>query len=273
MRVSRKIFAATALATVAMVATVADARHSWRKYNWAHDGVNPINIPVVDNTTGQWPARVILAVADWDRSAWIVASKPSGGSNRNCNFDPGTIQVCNDDYGDSGWLGIASIEINGSQITAGITKLNDFYFVQPRYSSESWKQLVTCQEIGHDYGLGHQNENFNTDATTSCMEYTSWPDGNESPDQHDYDQLASIYGGGGGGGGGGGKPPRGKPGKGVNAGNSPAEWGRAVGFLPNGKPFKYERQLANGTRIITHVTWTIEAAAELGDHHGGGHKH
>lgn len=273
MRNSRKVFAAAMVAGVAMVATVADARHSWRKYNWAHDGQNPISIPVIDNTSQDWRHRVSMAVSDWNGSAWITARVNSLGNNTACDFQTGVIHVCNDDYGASGWLGIASIQINGSEITAGITKLNDYYFALPQYNSESWKQLVTCQEIGHDYGLGHQNENFNTDATTSCMEYTSWPEGNESPDQHDYDQLASIYGGGGGSGGKGGGKPGGRPSKGVNAGNSPAEWGRAVGFLPNGKPFKYERQLSNGTRIITHVTWTIEAAAELGDHHGGGHKH
>ena len=52
---------------------------------------------------------------------------------------------------------------------------------------------MTCQEIGHDYGLGHQDEDFSTDATSSCMEYTSIPAGNEHPDAHDYNQLLSVY--------------------------------------------------------------------------------
>ena len=62
-----------------------------------------------------------------------------------------------------------------THIIAGSTKLNDHYFNLPQYSGESWAQLVACQEIGHDYGLGHQDENFNTDLTTSCMDYTSAP--------------------------------------------------------------------------------------------------
>lgn len=268
MKLTKKLVAGSALAAVAMLATAADARHSWRKYAWPYSGAE-ISVPVVDNTSGQWPGRVSLAVSDWNVSKRIQANKTSG-NNTACNFVANTIQVCNDDYGDSGWLGIASITTNGSTITAGTTKLNDFYFNQQRYNTESWKQLVTCQEIGHDYGLGHQDENFNTDATLSCMEYTSIPEDNEHPDAHDYAQLETIYSSGSTGGGG---KPGGRPQVAGNSGNSPAEWGRAVGFLPNGKPFKYERQLANGTRIITHVTWTIEAAAEMGDHHGGGHHH
>lgn len=268
MKLSNKLMGASAIAALIMVATAADARHSWRKYAWAYSGAE-ISSPVVDNTSGQWPARVSLAVQDWNVSTRIQANK-TNGNNTACDFVGGTIQVCNADYGDSGWLGIASISINGSTITAGTTKLNDFYFAQQRYNTESWKQLVTCQEIGHDYGLGHQDENFNTDATKSCMEYTSLPADNEHPDAHDYAQLETIYSSGGTGGGG---KPGGRPQVAGNGGNSAAEWGRPVAYLPNGKPFKYERQLANGTRIITHVTWTIEAAAEMGDHHGGGHQH
>ncbi len=255
------------------MATVADARHSWGKYEWAYDGT-PLAAPVVDNTTGDWSNRVKIAVADWNKSSRIAGTYSGNGNNPACNFVTGTIQVCNDDYGSTGWLGIASISINGNEITAGYTQLNDYYFNQSRYNTEDWKQLVTCQEIGHDYGLGHQNENFNTDQTTSCMEYTSWPEGNRHPDQHDYDQLETMYstgGGKGGGGGGGNDKPRGKPQTLPNVGKTPATWGKPIDFLPNGKPYIYERNMGS-YRVITHVTWTIEAAAEGGDQHGG-HEH
>ena len=69
---------------------------------------------------------------------------------------------------------------------------------------------MICQEIAHDFGLDHQDENFSNPNLGTCMDYTSDPEGppsNEHPNQHDYDQLESIYshldGGGGGGGGGG----------------------------------------------------------------------
>jgi len=80
-----------------------------------------------------------------------------------------------------------------------------------------------CQEVGHAFGLGHVNENFNDTNTGSCMDYTGNPVGNEddsqdntTTNQHDFEQLESIYGhsddsgddGGDSGGGGGGCNPR-----------------------------------------------------------------
>ena len=59
-----------------------------------------------------------------------------------------------------------------------------------------------CQEVGHTFGLDHQDENFNNTNLGTCMDYTNDPSGlagtngtlsNEHPNQHDYDQLATIY--------------------------------------------------------------------------------
>ena len=272
---TRTTAAVMAASTLALVATVAEARHQWGKYEWPYDG-NEIAVVVIDNTSrashdsgsSAWPERVRKAMSDWNQSSRINGTVRTGSSsNTACNIVTGEINVCNANYGDNGWLGIASITVNGNLITGGSTKLNDYYFAQARYNSDDWKQLVTCQEIGHDYGLGHQDENFMTDATTSCMEYTSWPSGNTTPDQHDYDQLEAMYTVGGTTGGGG--KPRGKPAALPNVGNTPESWGTPVGYLPNGKPHIYERQF-DGYRIITHVTWTIEAALEQGDHHDHG---
>ncbi len=32
-----------------------------------------------------------------------------------------------------------------------------------------------CQEIGHDFGLDHQDENFNNPNLGTCMDYTNDP--------------------------------------------------------------------------------------------------
>jgi len=262
-----------AVPLVGLAGAAAQANHSWGSYAWAYDGVNPIAPLVVNNTSAVWTGYVETASADWNASP-VIASPFAYGSNPNCSMVSGTIQVCNDNYGSNGWLGLATISISGSQILAGTTKLNDYYFMQAGYNTFSWRQLVTCQEIGHDYGLAHQNENFATDATTSCMEYTSWPQDNEHPDAHDYEQLLVIYpsgdggtggdggstGGGGKGRGGGGKPDGGGGGKGKNktvlpnVGNTPDTWGRPVDYLPNGRPHVFEREVG-GIKFVTHVTW------------------
>lgn len=256
MELSRNLRLAAVLGTTAvgLAGTAALADHAWSTYHWqtASGKATPL---VVDNTVGAWKPRVALAMQDWNSSPHIESELTTGTTNaKRCPMSSGTIQVCNAAYGQNGWLGIASISISGGHIVAGSTKLNDTYFSFPTYDTEDWKQLVTCQEIGHDYGLGHQNEDFSTDVTNSCMEYTSLPDGNTHPDSHDYEQLAAIYNHSDGStGGGGGKPGRGKP-LGIEPGNSPADWGRAIGKDAAGRDNEFVRNI-NGYTVITHVTW------------------
>lgn len=247
------IASSIAAAGLAIAAPVA-ANHAWSTYHWATS--NGIASPaLVDTTNGAWPSRVKIANTDWNRSNNVQSTYSTGTTNpKRCPQKSGTVQVCNSSYGQTGWLGIASISLSGGHIVSGTTKLNDTYFAMPQYSAESWKQLVTCQEIGHDYGLGHQDEDFSTDNTSSCMDYTSLPAGNEHPDQHDYDQLAAIYAhldgaatvatt----------SQSRGQP-LGIETGDSPAEWGRAIGTDKAGRPNEFVRNF-NGLTVITHVTW------------------
>ena len=118
--------------------------------------------------------------------------------------DCAQIEICNLKYGQNGWLGIAGISISGSHITKAYTKLNDTYFSTATYNTPAWRRMVTCQELAHDFGLDHQDETFNNTNLGSCMDYTNDPDGgaggassndpsNEHPNQHDFDQIQTIY--------------------------------------------------------------------------------
>lgn len=82
---------------------------------------------------------------------------------KRCVAPQGRIEVCNASYGYNGWLGLAGISLSGGHIVSGYTKLNDSYFNSSTYNKPEWRRLVTCQEIGHDFGLDHQDEN-NTNA-------------------------------------------------------------------------------------------------------------
>jgi hypothetical protein len=50
-----------------------------------------------------------------------------------------------------------------------------------------------CQEIGHIFGLDHQDENFGNGNLGSCMDYTNDPSSNQHPNEHDYEMLDTIY--------------------------------------------------------------------------------
>jgi hypothetical protein len=237
-----------------MTAVPAVASHSWGGYHWARSG-GELTVPVGDNVNSVWDGYLNTAIADWNKSTVINSPKAVGsaGDPKRCNPVAGTIQVCNALYGQRGWLGIASIWLSNGHISQGTTKLNDTYFNMARYNTPTWRQLVTCQEVGHDYGLAHQDEDFNTDNTNSCMDYTNLPAGNEHPDAHDYEQLLSIYnhlesgaaiGGG-------------RGASGAASGDDPSDWGRAIHFDRQGRPDYFEMDLGNGQRKVTHVLWAV----------------
>ena len=184
------------------------------------------------------------ANTDWNRRPYREPFTPDPGK-RTCKPQAGKILVCNAAYGNVGWLGIAQVWLSADgHISQGTTKLNDTYYGSgSSYNTPAWRAAVTCQEIGHDYGLGHQDEDFSTDATSSCMEYTSVPAGNEHPDQHDYDQLLAVY-----------NhtdsasaAAAGRPLRRRAIGHTRADWGRQIGH------HTFERDLGNGRKVITDV--------------------
>lgn len=237
----------------ALAATPLLASHSWNNYHWARTSAE-ISPPVGDNVSAVWDSYLQVAVADWNQSTRIQSPLVAGSTSpRNCRPKAGRIEVCNASYGSTGWLGIAQIWLSGGHISQGTTKLNDTYFNTAQYNTPAWRALVTCQEIGHDYGLGHQDEDFSTDATNSCMDYTNLPAGNEHPDAHDYAQLESIYAHTDGGTSGAAAPGN----SAQDGGDTPSEWGRAIAFTRDGRPHIFQKDLPGGDRVITHVFWAI----------------
>ena len=282
------LFAGAALG----LATAAGATHSWGNYHWAKTGAT---LPLKVNTavTSQWTNYVGIAItSDWDgRSVLRLTGQaaPAGTSAKRCSPITGQVLVCNDSYGNRGWLGIASITADSSShITSGTTKLNDSYFNTASYNKPEWRAMVACQEIGHDFGLGHQDEVFGNRNLGSCMDYTNAPQGgfyngfdygpsNQHPDgftTHDADELNIMYahtdsyatsfaavatnfgvravGG---------AAPQGRP----DPGDGPAQWGTPVSRDGKGRSDVFVRRLPNGERQITHVLWAPTATGHEAD--------
>ncbi len=271
------------LAVLLLVPTAATAGHTWGSYHWERSS-NPLSMSLGENLSDSWGAHFDIAIIDWDSSAVLsITARPGTAKNtKRCSPGSGEVEVCNDTYGNNGWLGIAGISVNGGHITSGYVKLNDSYFNSSRYNTAEWRQSVMCQELGHIWGLGHNDEDFST-TTGTCMDYSNFPDENQHPNQHDYDTLLSIYDhieggstGGGGGGGDGGCNPRSPK---CNAGrndvaarvlgeinmNGPRQWGRLVSG--HGPVEVFELDLGDGHKIITIVRWTIERANGRHDDH------
>ena len=240
---------AALFAIVAFAAPVS-ANHAWGNYHWARRS-NPATIRVIDSMTTNWDDNLTAALSDWDRSAVLALVKEAGDTatqtRRRCAAVTGKVRACNYTYGNNGWLGLAQIWASGSHITQATAKMNDSYLASSSYS-ETNRQHVICQEIGHDWGLDHQDES-GADLNT-CMDYADALD-NPDPNQHDYDQLASIY-------------AHldstttiaSMPADVANADlSAPAQWGKLVKGSRDHGVSTYVRDFGGGNRVITHVFW------------------
>lgn len=226
------------------LAVPAAASHSWGSYHWART-VNPFTLRIIDANSSDWDAHLDRAISDWDRSAVMTLVQEEGSTDKRCRVVTGKVKSCNGAYGYNGWLGLASIRVSGSHITSGTAKMNDSYFALAQYNDPTKKQHVMCQEIGHDFGLHHQDES-GADLNT-CMDYSSALD-NPSPNQHDYEQLETIY---------------------AHL-DSTSTIAATLAETDGAKPSRTERvdriasstiteEFADGSSRITHVIWALES--------------
>jgi len=249
------------LTGVFATATPANANHSWNGYHWARTN-NPFSLKLGDNVSVLWDDMLVTASNDWFKSTVLDTQIVAGGTSpRRCRPTLGRVEVCSASYGNTGWLGLAQIWITGGvHIVQGVVKNNDFYFGDSsyRYNNTAEMQHVICQEIGHTLGLDHQDTSGIS--LNTCMDYyhnTSALDTQSThPDQHDYDELVTIY-----------EHLDTSTTVATSASSGPGH-GNAGDHVPAGvdehylPPWAspsagdvYEVDLDNGLRVVTHVIW------------------
>ena len=268
----KKLVVLAALTTLAFTAFAgsASANHSWGKYHWARTS-NPFTIDLGNNTTSAWSSLLTAASSDWSASSVLDTNIVSSSKNRaTCDATSGRVEVCNYDYGNTGWLGVAQIWIylGGSHIAQGTVKVNDYYFSGGGssyvYNNSAEKQHVVCQEVGHTLGLDHQSTSGAS--LNTCMDYyhnTSSGDTRSThPNQGDMDELRCIY-----------DPAvsrkvltsSGHKCRGTGHLDSFSSVGGAFGSFPGAVPSfapgtqvgesKYVDHLPDGSLLVTWVTW------------------
>lgn len=243
----------------------AEASHAWGNYHWARTTPS-FTLLLGNNVTSVWQTSLNTASTDWSTSTVLNTQVVAGNTNnktgrntpKNCTPTTGRGEVCNAKYGSTGWLGIASIWASGDHITAGTVKLNDTYYNTATYNKPAWRNLVMCQEVGHLFGLGHQDEVFDNTNLNTCMDYTNSPDSNQHPNDHDYAMLEAIYN---------------SHTDGSNTVTSPAtlaqdsnnenDWGEEVYRGAGGRSSIFVQDVGNGNRVIRHVYWV----EPRGNHH------
>jgi hypothetical protein len=189
------------------------ASHGWSSYHWGRScSTCPANITVYDTTATtntNWSDHLTKSLfgdpanpnsvnrRGWNDSAALTLTGTSSTASRStCAAVSNAVRVCNYTYGSTGWLGLAQINtVSGtSHIAWGTAKMNDTYFNGGSYPNTE-KRHVMCQEVGHDFGLGHTSENGSSQNT--CMDYYSNTSNSDwtstGPNQHDFDQLLTQH--------------------------------------------------------------------------------
>jgi len=236
--------------------SMSSANHYWGNYHWARTS-NPFTVLLGDNVNSTWQASLEMANADWNASSVLNTTLVAGQSSGKCRPTAGRVEVCNGSYGRNGWLGLAQIWLNGEHITQGTAKMNDTYFSLPQYNTPAERNHVMCQEVGHTFGLGHQDESGASLGT--CMDYADDSTNSQHPNAHDYALLEDIYAH-------------------LDSTNTstasqgasgafehPGEWGRLVSDNPHSAV--YERDFGNGQKMITFVYWAGEHKHEREHNH------
>ena len=163
--------------------TIVQASHSWRcrgsvAYHWSTTSVGLAN-PVQDGSI-QRASSAYTSAYSGAKNVWNATVMNLGSGN--------DVEQRYGAYGTNGWLGLATISnISNCVIGHGKAQLNDSYLRDTTRYSQTAVDHVACQEVGHTFGLDH------TRASGTCMNDRILTAGNQI-NQHDHDQLASIYG-------------------------------------------------------------------------------
>ena len=258
------------------------ASHSWGNYHWARTA-SQVTLKLGDClTAGSWKAHLLQASNDWNNPEQFGAAstpllttiEPGSSALKRCKMATGTTQVCNSKYGNNGWLGLASININGDHIIQGMAKMNDTYFNTSKYNNPNEKLHVMCQEIAHTFGLDHQSEDGSS--LNTCMDYFSNTGTNATstlstrPNAHDFEQLNALYAHL--------DTSTTIASAAAAAGTSevnddPKSWGEFMREKSRGQSAYYEKFERNGSKTITHIYWTLETADHCKDCDHRDHSH
>jgi hypothetical protein len=234
------------LPLVMVLSSVSVQAGNYLGYRWATNQ-NPFTIELGLNVNRTWAPLVDAASMNWSKSAVLkTMTAPGRTSPAICAISMGRVEVCNAKYGQTGWYGLTQFAMTNGYISGAVVKLNDSYKM-----SRDYKTMIACHEIGHTFGLDHQDTTFSNSNLGTCLDYASDPRGNLQPNNVDYSTLLEVYS--------------------TNTAfstvsaystvqlalvdlKSPRNWGRLVRESGNKNEMVFVKELGPGNAIITFAT-------------------
>ncbi len=160
----------------------------------------PVKISIDDQLSPVYSQFIPRALRDWNQAAPIVVTQDGSDSIK--------VSIQNCDFGETGWVGVTQVNLNGNKIISAPVYINDHWMKTASYNNHIQQQYVVSHELGHSFGLDHQDVEFCNPNTGSVMDYaysivggTQNCDGqsvnfgisNEHPNPNDIKALTDAY--------------------------------------------------------------------------------
>jgi hypothetical protein len=160
---------------------------------WRNGGSGGLRLELLDAMEPKWESIFLTAVDEWDNGTpdALDLSTSKVPYDMECEPVDNRFKVCNGNYGDTQWRGINQVLIQNGFIVSTTSKMNEYYLAS---ANQDQRQYTMCHELGHGFGLPHSDEDFFNKDLGNCMDYTSNPENNKSPDTTNYEFLEDLYG-------------------------------------------------------------------------------
>ena len=171
------VFLLCVLFAASFTAGLLVAGNQWSCFHWEKSTLS-YTTSVPGDGDSDWFNVLDTEIPDW------------GSTCINFNFiegEPADITATADFFEETGWLGLATVFVDGCAIQSATADMNRTYLDGATYT-EAFDRHVTCQEVGHDLGLDHRKGK----KTATCMNDQLMWGAQVGFDDHDSDLVNSI---------------------------------------------------------------------------------